>query len=139
MPAMKKLYIIIVGCGRLGSYLANKLSRDGHSVVAIDIHASAFDALTFEFSGFRMEGDATEYAELIRAKIEHADILIATTREDNVNLMIAQIAKEVFKVPKVMARVDDPNRVKIYSDLGVETICPTTVAGDMFIDAIVKS
>ena len=131
-----RLYIIIVGCGRLGSYVANKLSRDGHSVVAIDIDESAFNALSTEYSGFRVEGDITEFAVLKQVKVDKADMLIATTREDNINLMVAQIAKEIFHVPRVMARVFDPRRGEIYSDLGIETICPTSIAGDAFLERL---
>lgn len=132
-------FIIIVGCGRLGSYLANRLSRDGHSVVVIDVNESAFDALSVEYSGFRLEGDATELAVLKSAKVDKADLVIATTREDNVNLMVTQIAKNIFRVPKVMARVFDPKQEEIYCDLNIETVCPTSLAGDVLLQSIMKS
>ena len=89
-------YIVIVGCGRLGSHLANQLSRNGNSVVIIDIDESSFCQLSPEFSGFRVEGDATQVAVLHGAKIKQADVLIATTHEDNANMMIGQVAKKVF-------------------------------------------
>jgi trk system potassium uptake protein TrkA len=139
MPPGQRLFIIIVGCGRLGSYLANRLSRDGHSVVVIDINESAFDALSAEYSGFRVEGDATEFAVLKEAKADEADLVIATTREDNVNLMIAQVARKLFRVPRVMARVFEPKREEIYRDLGIETICLTSIAGDVFLESLMKS
>jgi trk system potassium uptake protein TrkA len=85
----RTLYVIIVGCGKFGSYLANNLSREGHSVVVIDVKASSFNELTAEFSGFVIEGDATEFAVLKEAKIDRADVLIAATENDNVNLMVA--------------------------------------------------
>jgi len=133
MSPGQRLYIIIVGCGRLGSYLANRLSRDGHSVVVIDIDESAFDALSAEYSGFRVEGDATEFAVLEQAKTDEADLVIATTREDNINLMVAQIAKKLFHVPRVMARVFEPKREEIYRDFGIEAVCPTSISGDIFL------
>jgi len=133
-----RLHIIVVGCGRLGSYLANKLSHDGHSVVVIDNDESAFNALSSEYSGFRVEGDVTEFAVLKEVKPDKADVVIATTREDNVNLMVAQIARRIFRVPRVMARVFDPKREEIYRDLGVETISPTSIAGDEFLKALKK-
>lgn len=139
MPLGQELFIIIVGCGRLGSYLANRLSRDGHSVVVIDVNESAFDALSAEYSGFRLEGDATELAVLKQAKVDKADLVIATTREDNVNLMVTQIAKNIFRVPKVMARVFDPKQEEIYCDLNIETVCPTSLAGDVLLQSIMKS
>jgi trk system potassium uptake protein TrkA len=134
----RRLFIIIVGCGRLGSYLANRLSRDGHSVVAIDINKSAFDALSEEYSGFRMEGDATEFGLLKQAKADMADLLIATTGEDNVNLMVAQVAKRLFDVQRVMARVFQPKREEVYHVLGIETVCPITIAGEVFLESIAR-
>ncbi len=135
----QSLFIVIVGCGRLGSHLANRLSREGHSVVTIDIDESAFSALSAEYSGFRLEGDATEFAVMKQAKADKADLVIATTCEDNMNLMVAQVAKKIFHVPKVIARVFDPNREKIYSTLGIETICPTLIAGDILLESLLKS
>jgi trk system potassium uptake protein TrkA len=130
------LYIVIVGCGRLGSDLANRLSRGGHAVVVIDQDESTFDALSPDFSGFRVEGDATQMAVLKEAKLKKADVLMATTHEDNVNLMVAQVAREILGVPHVLARVFDPRRELVYAQLGIETICPTSVAADMFLRAV---
>lgn len=137
MALKENLYIIIIGCGRLGSYLANNLSRGGHSVVVIDREESAFAALTTGFSGFQIIGDAAEFSVLKQAKIDRADAFIATTQEDNLNLMIAQIAKNFFNVPKVMARVFDPHREKIYREFGIETICPTSITGDLFLESMI--
>ena len=136
MVSDKGLYVIIIGCGRLGSYLANSLSHDGHSVVVIDLKHSALESLSVDYSGFRMEGDATEIDLLKQAKIDKADFFIATTGDDNVNLMVAQVAKKLFKVPRVMARVFQPKRVKTYLDLGIETVCPTSIAADLLLKAI---
>jgi trk system potassium uptake protein TrkA len=130
------LYIVIVGCGRVGSYLANRMSRDGHAVVVIDRDESTFEALSPDFSGFHIQGDATQMAVLKQAKVEKADVLIATTHDDNVNLMVAQVARKVFTVGHVMARVFDPRREQVYARLGIETICPTSVAAEMFLRAI---
>lgn len=138
MPLNQGLFVIIVGCGRLGSYLANRLSRDGHSVVVIDINESAFDALAAEYSGFRLEGDATELAVLKQAKIDQADLVIATTLDDNVNLMVAQVAQKIFRVPKVIARVLEPKQEEMYRDLGIKTICPTSIAGKAFLESLAK-
>ncbi|MFH1135358.1 MAG: TrkA family potassium uptake protein [Pseudomonadota bacterium] len=128
-------YIVIVGCGRLGSHLANQLSRAGNSVVAIDRNEAVFAGLSPDFSGFRLAGDAAHMATLREAKLNKADILIATTHEDNVNLMVAQAARAVFGVPRVLARVFDPKREEVYAQLGIETICPTSVAAAMFLRA----
>lgn len=139
MTEQPSLFIIIVGCGRLGSYLANKLSFYGHYLVVIDINAAAFDSLESQFSGFRIEGDATEFAVLKQAKLDKADVVVATTERDTVNLMVAQIAKKIFQVPRVMARVFDPKRAQVYSDFGIDGICPITVAGDAIINSCISA
>ncbi|RJQ83636.1 MAG: TrkA family potassium uptake protein [Desulfobacteraceae bacterium] len=130
------IYIVIVGCGRLGSYLANQLSRAGHSVVVIDSDEETFLDLSPDFSGFRVVGDATQIAVLREAKLKQADVFFATTHWDNVNLMVAQIARKLFNVPHVLARVFDPRREQIFNQLGIETICPTSVAAEMFLLAV---
>jgi len=130
------LYIVIVGCGRLGSHLANQLSRVGHSVVVIDKDETTFNELSPGFSGFRIEGDATQMGVLKEAKLMRADVVFATTHEDNVNLMAAQVARKIFNVPHVLARVFDPRREQVYDQLGIETICPTSVASEMFLLAV---
>ena len=132
-------YIVIVGCGRLGSQLANRLSRDGHSVVVIDRNESAFADLSPDFSGFQVGGDATRISVLKEAKSSSADVLIATTHEDNVNLMVAQVARRIFGVPHVMARVFDPKREEVYAQLGIDTICPTSVAARMFLEKVASA
>jgi trk system potassium uptake protein TrkA len=129
-------YIVIVGCGRLGSLLANRLSLEGHSVVVIDIDAAAFDALSPDFSGFHVEGDATQLAVLRNAKLEKAHDLIATTSQDNVNLMVCQVARKLFGVDHVLTRVFDPKRQKIYDLLGIGTICPICSAAEKFMEAV---
>jgi len=143
-PATKTMiknnrYIVIVGCGRLGSYLANRLSREGNSVVVIDTDENTFNNLSPDFSGFRVGGDATQIAVLKEAKLRNADIFIATTHEDNINLMVAQVALKIFDVPHVLARVFDPKREEFYAELGINTICPTSVAADMFLRAVADS
>ena len=134
MPSHR--YVVIVGCGRLGSILANRLSRLGSSVVVIDRDEAAFDALSSGFSGFRVTGDAAELEVLRQAKIDKADCLLAGTRHDNLNLMVAQVAKTVFAVPKVLARLFDPSREEMYRQFGIETICPTDLSADAFLIAL---
>jgi trk system potassium uptake protein TrkA len=129
-------YIVIVGCGRMGSYLASQLSRRGHAVVVIDRNEATFNDLSPDFSGFRVEGDVTQMAVLKEAKLNKADILIATTHEDNVNLMVAQVARKIYRVAHVLARVFDPKREEVYAQLGIDTICPTSVAAEMFLRAV---
>jgi len=130
------MYVVVIGCGRLGSHIAAKLSGKGHSVVAVDAEHSAFDSLSSEFSGFKHEADAIEFASLKRAKIDRADLVIATTDDDNINLMVAQVASKIFNVPRVVARIEDPAKEEIYSSLGIETICPASLAGNAFLKSL---
>ena len=101
--------IIIAGCGRYGALLANRLSSLGHSVVIIDRQENAFKALSTEFSGFTITGNAGEVSVLREAKIETADCLLSMCNEDTLNLMVTQVAKYIFGVPKVIARVYKPS------------------------------
>lgn len=129
-------YVIVVGCGRLGSLLANRLSSLGGSVVVIDREEAAFENLSTEFSGFRVTGDAAELAVLRQAGIDKTECLLAITSHDNVNLMVAQVAQTVFDVPQVMARINDPSREAVYREFGIETICPTNLSAAAFLSAL---
>lgn len=134
MASERNLYTIIIGCGRLGSFLANRLSSKGNSIVVVDIDAGAFAALApDEFSGFTVEGDATELATLKQAKIDKADVVIGATHDENVNIMAAHIARNKFKVPKVLVRILDPNKESFCRAIGVECICPTTITAEKMI------
>ncbi|AMV70943.1 hypothetical protein JCM30471_27630 [Desulfuromonas carbonis] len=129
-------YVVVVGCGRLGSLLAGQLSQVGSSVVVIDREEAAFALLAPEFSGFRITGDAVEMEVLQAAKVHKAGCLLAVTEDDNVNLMVAQVAHEVFKVPRVMARVFDPRRETIYREFGIETVSPTKLSAEALLAAL---
>ena len=125
-------YIVIIGCGRLGATLANRLSPLGHSVVVVDRSEAAFRGLSSGFGGFQIIGDAGELSVLKQASIHKADALLAVTGEDTLNLMVAQVAQSVFQVEQVLARVFDPSRETIYRTLDIATISPTTLAADQF-------
>lgn len=134
LPAPK--FVVIAGCGGFGSYLANTLSKSGSSVVVVDNNPEAFIKLSEEFSGFKVEGEITEVALLRRIKLEKAEVFIAATREDNVNLMVTQIANKIFGIREVYARVNNPNRREVFEDMGIMTICPVVVAGDSLLKEI---
>lgn len=119
---------IIVGCGVMGGYLANALAKQRKSIIIIDRNESAFTRLNPDFSGFATVGDGTEEDVLLSAEINNADVVVATTGDDNTNIMIAQIARVIYHVPKVIARLYEPDRSLIYDDLGIETICPTILS-----------
>lgn len=138
MVDKKNRFVVIVGCGRLGSYIADTLSGDEFSVVVIDLRPEAFEGLSTAFSGFRIEGDATEYAVLQEAKVKKADILAAVTDNDNINLLVAQMAKAVFGVKTVLARIYEKDREALCGRMDIETICPSRILGDLFLKAIRK-
>lgn len=134
----RSLYALVLGCSRLGAFIANRLSEEGHSVVVIDEDEASFLLLDRNFSGFKIEGNPVETAVLHQAKIHKADIVIATTRDDNINIMCAQIARNIFNVPRVISRIFDPslNDFDLLKD--IETICPTTLTGDLMIKTILN-
>jgi trk system potassium uptake protein TrkA len=133
---MHTQYIVIVGCGRLGSNLANHLSVKGHSVVVVDQHKVSFDKLAPDFSGFKVVGDASELQVLKDVELHKADALFAVTTRDSTNLMVAQVAQTVFNVPHVVARVFDPVREEIYREFGVATVNPTMLSIHSFLDML---
>lgn len=117
--------IVIMGCGRVGSRLATMLDREGHTVSVIDTNQSAFSRLPADFGGMTILGTAIDEDVLRSAGIEGADAFMAMTEGDNRNIMAAQVAREVFNVREVVARIYDPAREEIYRGLGLSTICPT--------------
>jgi trk system potassium uptake protein TrkA len=128
--------IVILGCGRVGSTLATMLDRAGHTISVIDYSSDAFQRLSPDFSGTTIIGNGVDEEVLVRAGIKEADAFAAVTNGDNRNIMASQIAKEIFKVKKVMCRIYDPIREETYHELGLETICPTKVGAQMFFDAL---
>lgn len=128
--------MIIVGCGRLGSLLANRLSKAGYSVVVIDQSQEAFKRLSLDFSGFKLLGDASQFSVLQLAKTADASVLWAMTENENLNLMVAQIAVKNFGVKKAFARVYDQEKEAIFQKAGIETICPTRLASDKALELL---
>lgn len=123
-------HVVVVGSGRLGRLIAGRLSGSGADVVVVDRDPAAFRLLPPEFSGFTLHGDAVEPSTLREADIERADVLVAATEDDDVNLMVAQVAQRVFGVATVIARVYDLRREPVYAELGVDTISPTRLTAE---------
>lgn len=133
------MYVIIVGCGRVGSELAKLLSGEGHNVVVIDKARVSFDRLGGSFNGVTAVGNGFDLELLKQVGIEKADAFCAVTNGDNTNLISAQVAKRIFKVPKVIARVYDPQRAHIYAALGLDIISGTILFAAMLRDKIIES
>ncbi|MEW6685945.1 MAG: TrkA family potassium uptake protein [Candidatus Edwardsbacteria bacterium] len=118
--------IIILGCGRTGAKLAQSLVNKKHEVSVIDQNEDAFRLLG-EFSGAVVIGKGIDQDILRKAGIENADAFIAVTNADNTNIMAGQIARDKFKVKKIVVRVDDPIRAGAYRELGLIAICPSDI------------
>lgn len=121
-----KMRVIIVGCGRVGAMLAELLSTDGHEVAIIDRDPNAFKRLGKGFKGAIVLGNAFDRDLLERAGIERADAFASVTAGDNTNYVLAAMARNRFKVPRVVTRIYDPLRADIYRRLGVPNISSTT-------------
>jgi len=119
--------VVIMGCGRVGAQLASLLDREGHSVTVLDTDAYSFRRLPSDFNGTALLGNGIDEGTLKRAGIEEADAFFALTQGDNRNVMAAQIAKYIFKVPRAICRIYDPLRQELYSTLGLEAFSPTTI------------
>jgi trk system potassium uptake protein TrkA len=122
--------LVIVGCGRVGAGLAEAFDNGGHQVVIIDLSTRAFDRLSEEFKGQAVRGDGTDEDVLRRAGAEGCDIFLALTEGDNRNVMAAQVAMEKLSVGKALAKINDPVRAAAYADLGIATVCRTTMLTD---------
>lgn len=119
--------ILVIGCGKVGSRLANSLSDDGHDVSVVDRLESSLEALSDDFDGMTTLGVPIDKDVLKKAGIENCDALAAVSRDDNVNIMVSELAREIFKVPNVLARIYDPNREDVFSHFGLHTVCPTNM------------
>ena len=122
----------IVGCGRVGAGIAERLARAGHDVTVIDISTEAFARLEPDFPGTAVRGDGTDEDVLRRAGAEGADLFYALTEGDNRNILAAQLAAESLDVGRVVAKINDPVRAEAYASLGIATICRTA----MLVDAL---
>src|SRR4029078_13377426 len=129
------MFVLVVGSGRVGSSVATAALRAGHNVSVLDEDPLSQQRLdvelgsSWEESGGRFTiGTALEMDALTEAGIDEADVFIASTNGDNTNLVVAQLAKRRFHVPKVIGRVLDPRRAAWYQEQGLQTICPTQIA-----------
>jgi trk system potassium uptake protein len=130
--------IIIMGCGRTGAQLAAMLDADGHEITILDTNDYSFRRLPSGFKGTALVGDGTNDDTLKKAGIEKADAFVAVTQGDNRNILSAQIAKHIFKVPKVLLRIYDPLRRELYTTLGLEAFSPTIIFAQLLKDNLLN-
>jgi trk system potassium uptake protein TrkA len=139
------MFILIVGCGRVGSSVARTMLREGHEVSCLDEDPESHTRLEVgldkgweDLGGMFTVGAGLEIDALVAAGIEKADAFIASTDGDNTNIVIAQIAQRRYEVPTVIARILDPLRAEWYQQQGLNTICPTRVAIEMLESAVLE-
>ncbi len=121
------MQVVIIGCGKVGAKFAQVLSQEGHEIVIVASDSKAFKNLSPDFTGITVTGVPIDQDVLKTAGIETADALVAVTEDDNVNIMVSQVAKEIFKVQKVIARIYNPAREHVFHEFGLETFCPTDI------------
>lgn len=131
------MYVIVVGCGRVGSQLATFLSEEGHDVAIIDKKADSFRRLGSTFNGLTIKGLGFDQDILREAGIEKADVFAAVTDLDNTNMMAVEVATKIFDVPRAIARLYNPNRSLTYQKLGLEFICGTTMLAEKLLESII--
>ena len=128
--------IIVIGCGRMGSGLALTLSQGGHNVTVIDRDPTVFETLPASFKGSTLIGVGFDRDVLRKAGIERADALASVTSSDEANAVIARLASQVFRVPKVVARLYDRRKAELYKRLGIQTIDPSTWGINRVVDIL---
>ena len=130
--------VVVMGCGRVGSTIAARLEREGNTVTVVDTDPYSFRRLPSDFKGETMVGSGYDDHVLIAAGIRQADAFLALTQGDNRNLLAAQMAKHIFEVKTVVARVYDPFRGEIFANLGLRTFSPTNIGADMAYEALTR-
>lgn len=128
--------ILIVGCGQTGARLACSLFSMGHEVSVIDRNPASFELLESTFGGLTVAGIPIDQEVLIQAGIEGCDAVAAMTSSDNINVMTAQIAREVFGVRQVLCRIYDPRQEAVFARFGMRTVCPTNLTVDAAISML---
>jgi trk system potassium uptake protein TrkA len=130
------VFVIIMGCGRVGARVAQMLTRAGHEVTVMDVKSSAFSRLGDDFHGTTVLGNGIDQEVLKRAGIERADAFVAATQGDNRNIMASQIAKHIFGVKRVVTRIYDPLRSDTFAALGLQALSPTIIGANAFYEEL---
>jgi trk system potassium uptake protein TrkA len=128
--------IIIMGCGRVGSQVSQLLVSQGHEVTVIDHDANALARLGADFKGRVVRGIGFDRKVLIEAGVETAEGFVAASSSDNANIVAARIARNIFHVPRVVARLYDPVRAEIYQRLGLTTISTTSWGAERIVEVV---
>ncbi len=130
--------ILVIGCGKLGSRLANTLCHHGHDVSIVDRDEDSFSQLDDDFDGMTVVGFPMDMDVLRNAGVESCDAVAVVTSNDNLNITVSQIVKEFFYVDNVVARITDPVREDVFHQFGLKTICQTNIACGAIYSALVQ-
>jgi trk system potassium uptake protein TrkA len=128
--------IIVMGCGRVGSAVSLLFAKIGHEVIVIDHDTDAQARLGTDFKGRIVHGIGFDRDVLIEAGVETAEAFVAASSSDNANIVAARIARNIFRVPRVIARLYDPLRAEIYQRLGLPTISTTSWGAERIVEVI---
>lgn len=131
--------ILVIGCGKTGTQLCNELSQRGHDVSVIDSSINSFQNLSDSFNGYTITGVPIDQDVLRQAGAESCDAIAAVSEDDNMNLMVCQLAREVFHVPRMLARIYDPQRGEVFRHFGLQTICPTNLSVDAICSILLEN
>ena len=130
------MYILIIGCGRLGSTISQDLANSGHDICIIDRDAVKLRNLGTGFNGQRIQGIEFDNDNLLSGGIHQADVLLALTPDDNINITVCLVAAKIHHVARIIARVNDPARKYIYETLGIEIINPTQLSAEILVSCL---
>jgi len=129
--------VVILGCGRLGNRVALKMAKDeANDVNVIDKNPDSLNSLGKDFPGKVLQADGSNMETYSEIMAEKPGVFLALTNKDNANIMASEIAKQKYKVEKVIARVDDPIRAKAFEELGIEIFCPTTLSEKTIVEML---
>ncbi len=120
------MYVVIVGCSESGYHLSKALLAGGHEVVVVEKNIERYHLLSEELGSVALFGDGTDEVTLKRAGVTRADVVVSLTGVDATNLVVSQMTKHIFKVPRTMALIKDPKNEPIFHEVGVDVVVNST-------------
>ena len=130
------MLVMIAGCGRMGRHVAETLFNSDVEVLVIDQSEDALENLSDSYMGLTHRGDARELAVLEEAGIKRADIVLACTGNENTNLLVADVARNIYEVPEVLIRTLDPAKKEFFEKMGFKAVCPVLLGASAVLDVL---
>lgn len=125
------MYVVLVGGGQIGRYIARDLAKSGNEVTVIEQHAQRLEKLVIDTDVLVIEGDACDLRYLEQAHVDRADVFVATTHDDDVNLVSCQLAQIEYGVRRIISRVNSPKNVEIFTALGIKPVSSTQLISEL--------